>query len=567
MPADKKTSSDYQTLSSNAKKNGVRRQENDAREGSDLKPLGQKRTETFSSHELQPRNKQTQIPSESLSVVETESVRTEFVDLKSDFAAANQNNSAAENNTTTADLNADSTSDLTYAELQKRAKQQKKAAKTRELLTGDRWLERNGHTLSYVGLYAFSIMVLFRPYELVPGLGFLSTVTFYIALATLLVYIPTQFSTEGNLTVLSTEVKAILALTAIAIITIPIAKSPGTAWENFNEPFIKAVLIFIVMVNVLRTRARLMGMIWLSLLIGVVLSYLAIGMYARGEANIEGYRISIEIGGMFENPNEMSLHLVMMIPLAITLALASRKALMKIVYLVMAIFMLSANMVTFSRGGFLGLLGAAAVLVWKLGRRNRVTVTSAALFAGTLLVAFAPGNYGLRILSIFIPGLDPVGSSSQRSELLERSIIVSLRNPWGIGIGNFPIVGVRNLVSHNAFTQVSAELGILGLIAYLVFIISPFRKLSAIEQTEFAKNETNWFYYLSIGLQASIVAYLIGSFFASVAYNWFIYYLIAYAVAFRRIYQIEHNLHEELKPKPLVENFWSTRPAGVNFND
>ncbi len=143
------------------------------------------------------------------------------------------------------------------------------------------------------------------------------------------------------------------------------------------------------------------------------------------------------------------------------------------------------------------------------------------------------------MLSIFIPGLDAAGSSDQRWELLMRSLLVRARNPWGISIRNFPIVRIRSLQSHNAFTQVSAELGILGLIAYLVFMISPYRKLSAIERTLFDADDHSWYYYLSIGLQASIVGYLASSFFASVAYNWFIYYLIAYAVAFRRIYAIE----------------------------
>jgi O-antigen ligase len=182
-------------------------------------------------------------------------------------------------------------------------------------------------------------------------------------------------------------------------------------------------------------------------------------------------------------------------------------------------------------------------------------------FAGILLMILAPGGFGLRVLSIFIPGLDPVGSSDQRRELLERSIIVSIRNPWGIGIGNFPIVGIQNLVSHNAYTQVSAELGVLGLIAYLIFILSPFRKLGAIERTLFDKNEYDWFYYLSVGLQASIVAYLVSSFFASIAYNWFIYYLIAYAVAFRRVYQLEKGLSEEVKAEPFAANLWRTKTA------
>jgi len=430
-------------------------------------------------------------------------------------------------------------STLPYAEQAKRRRELKDATRDRELIAADNWLRRNGHTFSYAGLYLFSILVLFRPYELIPGLGFLSATAFYFAVATLLIYLPTQFATEGNLTFLSTEVKAVLALAAIALVTMPIAKDPGMAWDHFNDPFIKAVLMFIVMVNVIRTRGRLLGMMWLSLSIGVVLSYLALGMYMRGEMTVEGYRVGEVIGGMFENPNEMSMHLIMMLPLAITLGIATRSKLMKIVYFATAIIMLSANFITFSRGGFLGLLASMGVLAWKLGRRNRLNVTLVGIAATVVTLILAPGNFGIRVLSIFIPGLDAVGSSDQRKELLERSIIVTLRNPWGIGIGNFPIVGIRNLVSHNAYTQVSAELGLLGLAAYLVFMISPFRKLGAIERTLFAKNDNGWFYFVAVGLQSSIVAYMVSSFFASVAYNWFIYYLIAYAVAFRRIYSLE----------------------------
>jgi O-antigen ligase len=209
-------------------------------------------------------------------------------------------------------------------------------------------------------------------------------------------------------------------------------------------------------------------------------------------------------------------------------------------------------MVTFSRGGFLGVIATGAVLAWKLGRKYRLNVTIASIVIGGVAILAAPGNYGLRMLSIFIPGLDPVGSSDQRKELLIRSLQVTARNPWGIGIGNFPIVGTQNLQTHNGFTQVSSELGILGLVAYLIFMISPFRKLGAIERTLFAKEELDWFYYLSIGLQASIVGYMVSSFFAAVAYNWFIYYLIAYAVAFRRIYCLEKGV-AEVKAKRLFE--------------
>ena len=293
-----------------------------------------------------------------------------------------------------------------------------------------------------------------------------------------------------------------------------------------------------------------MGLLWLSLAIGIYLSYSAIELYLKGEMKVEGYRVDVEVKGLFGNPNDLALHLVTMTPIAVALALGSRSKIMRLVYLAAAGFFIAANMFTFSRGGFIGLLLSSGVLVWKLGRGNRLNISLASIFVGGLFILLAPGNYGLRLLSIFIPGLDPVGSSDQRRELLIRSLVVTARNPWGIGIGNFPIVGIQNLVTHNSFTQISSELGLLGLAAYLIFIISPFRKLGAIERTLFGRGEKDWFYYLSIGLQASIVGYLASSFFVAVAYNWFVYYLIAYAVAFRRIYKIEKGIE-----KPETDRF------------
>ncbi len=437
-------------------------------------------------------------------------------------------------------------------------RKRKQAAKDNELLKNDHWLVRNGHFLTYICLFLFSAMVFFRPYEIVPGLAFLSGTAVVFAVVTLAVYVPSQIATEGNLTILSTEVKAILAMTLIALITMPIAKNPGMAWELFSDTYVKAVAIFIVLVNVVRTRKRLMGLIWLSLGIGVYLAIETIRLYMAGEFSVEGYRVAIvEVRGIFGNPNEMAMHFVMMTPLVITLGIAAKSQFIRMAYFAMALLFLVANMFTFSRGGFLGLLVMAAVLSWKLGRKHRVNVTIGSLFVGGIFILAAPGNYGLRLLSIFIPGLDAAGSSDQRQELLIRSLQVTARNPWGIGMGNFPIVGIRNLQSHNAYTQVSAELGILGLIAYIIFMVSPFRKLGAIERTLFNKDDLNWFYYLAIGLQASIIGYMVSSFFASVAYNWFIYYLIAYAVAFRRIYSLENGLTEDIKPGPL----WDRQPV------
>jgi len=557
MSADETKNSDYKSLTPTSKSGGK-----DSPAPTSLKAPGNSRSQTHekgeSSPDLKPQNKFQDVEnSQNLTNLHLKNTK--------EFPSDSFTSNLEKEETTQAEIfispenDSSETEDLPYAEQQKRRKTEKKAEKDRRLLSDENWLRRNGHTLSYLGLYLFSILVLFRPYELIPGLGFLSATAFYFALATLLIYIPTQFATEGNLTTMSTEVKAILALTFLALFTMPIAKDPPTAWQTFNDTFIKAVLMFIVMVNVLRSRRRLMGLMWISLSMAFVLSYQALDLFMKGELKAEGYRVDVEIGGMFGNPNDLALHLVTMIPLAVCLGIASKSKIMKVVYLLMATLFVSANFVTYSRGGFLGLIAASVVLVWKLGRKNRLNVSIVSIVIGLLVILLAPGNYGVRILSIFGLAADPVGSSDQRRELLERSIIVTLRNPWGIGIGNFPIVGIHNLVTHNAFTQVSSEIGVLGLLAYLIFMVSPFRKLAAIERTLLARGESDWFYYMSIGLQASIVAYMVSSFFVAVAYNWFIYYLIAYAVAFRRVYQIEKGLKEEVKAEPLKEAFgWRT---------
>jgi O-antigen ligase len=427
----------------------------------------------------------------------------------------------------------------TYAEIVKEQKAQKAVEGDRKLLAGDKWLARSGHALTYVGVFLFTVFVYFRPYEWYEPLSGFKSAAFYIALVTLAIYLPTQLATEGNLTIMTTEVKCLLFMTFWALLLMPVSKDPSLAWSTFNEQFLRIVLVFIVMANTLRTRARLTGLMSLSLGVGLMLSYQAISAYQRGEFKIEGYRVETDLGGMFGNPNDTALHLVMFTPIAVVLGIISRNLLLKILYFSAAGIMVIANFVTQSRGGFLGLIAIYLMMAWKLSKKNRLNILLISAALGILVLVFAPGNYGKRILSIFVPGLDDVGSHDQRRELLIQSIIVTMRNPWGVGMGNFTIVSIRNLVSHNSFTQISAELGLLAFAAYMTFMVSPFRKLGAMVRQLDAKDDHSWLYYMAIGLQTCILGYMVSSFFVSVAYTWFIYYPIAYAICLRRIYQLE----------------------------
>ena len=105
-------------------------------------------------------------------------------------------------------------------------------------------------------------------------------------------------------------------------------------------------------------------------------------------------------------------------------------------------------------------------------------------------------------------------------------------------MGNYqPNMSYRGLVTHNSYTQVASEMGATAVALYTMFLVKPLRKVSVIVRETFGVKEKSNFYYLALGLQASLLVYMVSSFFLSVAYTWNVYYLVGYAVCFRRIYE------------------------------
>jgi putative inorganic carbon (HCO3(-)) transporter len=399
---------------------------------------------------------------------------------------------------------------------------------------------KRGHILSYTGLFLYTVAVFFRPYEWSESLRWSINISFWFAIFTLCVFVPVQLSLDNRLSVRTKEVNLLLLLVVLALFSMLFSIDPRESWTYFSDIFIKLAIMFIVMVNVVRTQARLKGLLFLSLLAGCFSSVGAIGDFRAGNYTVEGYRVMGNIGvhGLFGNPDDMALHLVMMIPIALGLMFGTRNILHRMLFGGAALLMLVGTVFSFSRGCFLGLLAVAAVLGWKLGRRNRVVVFVLLAVAVVGLFALAPGYFATRIISIFDHSLDPVGSASARQGMLIHSIIVALRHPLlGLGMGAFHLNSAGNLGTHNAYTQVAAEMGLPALAAYVWFMIYPLKRLFRIERETYAERRTSRFYYLAVGLQASLVGYMIASTFYTVAFYWNIYYLVAYAICLRRMYE------------------------------
>ena len=404
------------------------------------------------------------------------------------------------------------------------------------------WIRRKGHTLSFCALFLFTVILLIRPYEFFPGLSSFRSMAFYTGLITLIVYAISQIVIEGNLTARPREVNLLLLLGVAALLSIPMAINPGEAWTIFTEYLLKAILIFIVIVNVVRTKRRLYALILLALVVSVYLSIYAIqdyqlGIFKIGNVGDNNLRVAGRIKGLFENSNDLALHLVTMAPIAVCLALAKRGVFRKVVYLGAAALMVAAIVVTFSRGGFIALVVVSFFLVRKLGRNQRLIATSGFVLALVLFVALAPGGYGRRLSTIFDSASDLTGSASQRTQVMKRSFLVTLRYPvFGVGLGNFHYKSFQELGTHNAYTQVGSEMGIAAMVIYIMFLVYPYKRLTEIQKQTYQQKDERFYYYLAVGLQACLLGYMFACFFAAVAYQWYIYYLVGYAIALRRIY-------------------------------
>jgi O-antigen ligase len=399
---------------------------------------------------------------------------------------------------------------------------------------------KRGHFLAFAGLYAFTVVLYARPSDLYPS-ALTANLAFIVGVITLAVYVPTQLALEGKITAPLGEVKLVLLFALTGLASIPLAINPTEAWNTFSGAFVRCVVMFIVIVNVVRTERRLNAMLYLALGVGAWLSFGAINDYRLGLMTVEGYRVAGRGLGIFGNSNDMALFLVTMVPIAIALLIRSRALFAKALFAGIALLMIAAIVLTYSRGGFIALVVALAFLAWRFGKQHRAGILLAGFVGVFAFLLLAPGGYGLRLASIVMPSLDPVGSSDARRGELIRSLFVALRHPLlGIGMGNYaPEMSYNGLVTHNSYTQVAAEMGLAALYCYTMFIIGPLRKLRQLARDTLTVPQNSRFYYLAVGLQAALIAYLVCSFFASVAYLWYVFYLVGYGVCLCRLYENE----------------------------
>lgn len=199
---------------------------------------------------------------------------------------------------------------------------------------------------------------------------------------------------------------------------------------------------------------------------------------------------------IFPDPHMFSLFCGLLLPITLGFWINSRNKL----WLISALIIFLADILTFSRGAYLGIAGVILFLLfifWKeIGRKYKLAFLSLGFIF--LLTFIIPNPISARFFSSF--NLKE-GSNAGRMEMWGKSLEIIENHPIiGVGIGNYSLevnslADYRNpIYAHNTYLDIAAETGILNGLVWISLII--FSILAFLKKSQ----EDNFFLWPAVSL-------------------------------------------------------------------
>lgn len=382
---------------------------------------------------------------------------------------------------------------------------------------------QNRLVAAYITIVIFWAFYYFRPEDIIKALYVLPLGKILGVVALIALILGTVG--QGRSVKLSPEAKLVLMLYAWCVLCVPFASWRGgafwTVFGDYGKCIIMTIMIGIAVNSVIRLRRLLFIQASATALMAVIGC-----VFYRGMTRLD-------IGnGLYGNANDFAIMIALNWPICLGFMLATRNPFKKLLWGIGLIGMLWAVTLTYSRSGFMATVVAILASFWEFGikGKRKHVVIAAAVLALLLLPVLIPSHYGTRLEGIFNPSIDPLdkGSAEARRELLIMSLKLTATHPiFGVGPGQFESATQTWFVTHNTYTQLSSEVGIPGLILFVLILRRVFRNLKEVTKTERFRSDPQVEIFTR-ALRASFAGYLLGAFFASYAYELFIYALVAF---------------------------------------
>lgn len=217
------------------------------------------------------------------------------------------------------------------------------------------------------------------------------------------------------------------------------------------------------------------------------------------------------------DPNEFASYILVLIPLTLYMAI-NNIGFRKLLYYGILICFLFLLILTISRGGILGFIGAATVLIFYYSRSQLKQILLFILIVLAIAYLCIPDELWFRLSTVTNPELEFITGESSihtRLENYQAAVKMFLDYPLaGVGLYNFRFYSKDygtsgGLVVHNTYLEMLTGGGLLSFVPFALILLACWKKLKV--RNEYNERIRN----LKICMKASFISLLISSFFIS----------------------------------------------------
>ena len=341
--------------------------------------------------------------------------------------------------------------------------------------------------------------------------------------------------------------RCVAGLTLWMALSVPGALWPGGAFQELVDEFGKIALMYLILLAGIRGFRDVERLAFTYLVAVGIYAAVVLNRFSVGE---EQWRLGALV---YYDANDFATLAVMALPLGVYFMVRPRPLWRRLASAAAVICLAVTFIWAGSRGGFLALLAMGGFLLLRYRAIHIRWRILTAVLIGLVFAGTASDTYWEKMKTIVQPKDDyNLTEESGRIQVWKRGLGYMAAHPlFGVGAGNFPAAegtlspfarasvlrGVKWSVSHNSYIQVGAELGVPGLILFIATLWSAFRALQGVQgrPTALGRGERSPPpAQLGQALTASLIGYLVGGFFLSLAYRDLLFVLVALAAGMRK---------------------------------
>lgn len=339
------------------------------------------------------------------------------------------------------------------------------------------------------------------------------------------------FISKGDLDGADTKQTRLIILFIILLLAfVPFVINNFLAWLTAKTmllyiPFILSVIFCV------RSMERLKTFMLIMICIMFYISAYSLGHGGKGS------------GGYFNDENDLSLFINMWLPFAYYLFISEKERLKKILYACAFILGIVSVVVSFSRGGFVGMVAMFFVLWW-FSPRKVLSLTVVAVCAFSI---YFLGGEDYRAEMATVTDTEE-GTADARILSWQTAWDMFLDNPLGVGGNNFQVRfpeyqgdrfprGMWGRVAHSLWFTLIPETGILGIIIYFMLLYYNIKDIFEVKRMNSLRDspESRYLYHMSIAMLASLAGFFASATFVSVLYYPHYWYMTAIIIAIANI--------------------------------